>query len=310
MSYAPIALFAFNRPMHLRKCLDSLLSCPEFLSSPLYVFIDGPRNAGERAAVNSVISIVDDLVHPDKRIHVQLRNRGLAKSITTEVSRVLREHQRIIVIEDDLVVHSSILSWFNTGLEELKNEESVFQIGGYQYSIPEFQRRREGTFQRTITTWGWATWMRAWESFDAETVGWQSLLESEEETKRFNASGNYPFNTMLRKLHRGEIDSWGIRWYYSVFKRGGLTLFPPQTLVMNEGMDKTATHNSVGNFKRMVSGPRPKLWCYTAAPSIPSKVGVNRADELAFGKGLRRTNALRNDKIKSALARLGFRRFA
>ena len=31
--------------------------------------------------------------------------------------------------------------------------------------------------------------------------------------------------------------AWDIRWYWTVFSRGGLTLFPPQTLVLNIGAD-------------------------------------------------------------------------
>jgi hypothetical protein len=47
---------------------------------------------------------------------------------------------------------------------------------------------------------------------------------------------------MLEKQIKGKIDSWGIRWYLSVFLQGGLTLYPVQTLVQNIGFDGSGTH--------------------------------------------------------------------
>ena len=42
-SGSPIALFAYNRPHHLAKCLASIAANPEAHETPLYLFLDGPR---------------------------------------------------------------------------------------------------------------------------------------------------------------------------------------------------------------------------------------------------------------------------
>ncbi|NJM21280.1 MAG: hypothetical protein HC907_22480 [Richelia sp. SM1_7_0] len=39
MNYAPIALFVYKRPEHTRQTLESLMQCPEFADSHLYVFV-------------------------------------------------------------------------------------------------------------------------------------------------------------------------------------------------------------------------------------------------------------------------------
>jgi acetyltransferase-like isoleucine patch superfamily enzyme len=47
---------------------------------------------------------------------------------------------------------------------------------------------------------------------------------------------------MLRRQWRGELDSWGIRWYLSVFAQDGLVLWPPRSLVANIGFDGSGAH--------------------------------------------------------------------
>ena len=55
---------------------------------------------------------------------------------------------------------------------------------------------------------------------------------------------------MLKRQMNGEIDSWAIRWYYTVFAHDGLVLFPPRTLVQYGGFDGSGTH---GRLSRHVS---------------------------------------------------------
>jgi hypothetical protein len=47
---------------------------------------------------------------------------------------------------------------------------------------------------------------------------------------------------MLQDQLRGRVDSWGIKWYLSVFLRKGLVLYPRKTMVVHEGWDEKATH--------------------------------------------------------------------
>ena len=44
MKYAPIALFVYNRPKHLKKTLNSLKKNPETRMSTIYIFSDSFKN--------------------------------------------------------------------------------------------------------------------------------------------------------------------------------------------------------------------------------------------------------------------------
>ena len=52
MKYAPIVLFVYKRPEHIRRTVEVLQRCPEFSQSPVYVFCDGPRAPNDAAAVS------------------------------------------------------------------------------------------------------------------------------------------------------------------------------------------------------------------------------------------------------------------
>jgi hypothetical protein len=47
---------------------------------------------------------------------------------------------------------------------------------------------------------------------------------------------------MMKRQIAGEVDSWAIRWYWSVFKSQGYTLFPPVSYVSNIGFDGSGSH--------------------------------------------------------------------
>lgn len=103
-----------------------------------------------------------------------------------------------------------------------------------------------------ITTWGWATWKRAWRHMDETAQGWESLIADRALRRRFNLDGAYDYTTMMVRQMTGARDSWGIRWYWSAFKANALVVYPPQTLVRNCGFDGSGSHGR-GLFRRFGS---------------------------------------------------------
>jgi hypothetical protein len=57
---------------------------------------------------------------------------------------------------------------------------------------------------------------------------------------------------MLEQQRDGEIDTWDVQWYASIFLRKGLTLYPAKSLTVNFGQDGSGTHYSTpGTSKRI-----------------------------------------------------------
>ena len=62
--------------------------------------------------------------------------------------------------------------------------------------------------------------------------------------ERYDLDGSYPYHRMMRGLQRrGRLgDSWGIRWYWSMFRDEGLALYPHRTLTSHLGADGSGTN--------------------------------------------------------------------
>lgn len=308
MAYAPIALFVYKRPEHTQRTIEALKCCPEFAESPVFVFCDGPRQATDEPAVQKTRSVAREALLTHAQFVESPNNKGLGASIIGGVSQLCSQYGRAIVVEDDLVVAPQFLTFMNTGLEHYAEESRVMQISGHMFPIADFQKINEAFFLPFTTSWGWATWVRAWKHFDEHATGWERLEQDPSLRHRFNLSGSFDYFDMLKLQLAGKIDSWAIRWYWSVFMRDGLVLYPPRTLVSNEGFDGSGTHGW-RSARRSMHGHSEMI---AQIPAFPDTVSV-REDELAYvrlsllamrgGVGRRALKALKSaaSKVVTAL---------
>lgn len=242
MDYSPVALFIYNRPEHTRRTLESLLRCEHFNLSPLYIFCDGAKDAVDENRVERARMVARSLAGSRANYVEADTNQGLADSIIAGVNRLCQDHDRVIVVEDDLLVSGHFLDFLNEALIRYENESTVVQVSAYMFPLQSLAQRPEAFFLPFTSSWGWATWRRAWDLFDGKASGWEALRGDRGLRRRFNLEGAYDYYAMMKRQMSGAIDSWAIRWYWSVFKAGGLSLFPPRTLVRNIGFDGSGTH--------------------------------------------------------------------
>lgn len=272
--FAPVALFAYRRVDLLNAVLDSLEACPEFAATDIFVFSDGPKADAARADVEAVRALIRDRLRPNMQIIEAPTNRGLSRSIIGGVTQLCADYGRAIVIEDDLIVSPALLTWFNAALTRFSDEPRIMQVSGHMFNSSGLASREEGVCLPMITSWGWATWDRAWKTFDPEVAGWEVLNGDRAMQRRFNLDGAYPYTNMLRRQMAGEIDSWAIRWNWTLFRNNGLALYPPQSMVANEGMDIGATHRGIGGKLRRALAYR-RLPLRMTAPMLPGCVEVD-----------------------------------
>lgn len=241
---APVALFIYNRPDHTRQTLEALRRNRLADRTPLYVFADGPKptaSAADRDRIAETRDLIRQQTWPGGLTLIASdTNRGLADSIVGGVKQVLGSHDRIIVLEDDIVTSPGFLEYMNHGLELYASESKVMHISGYMYPL---RMRPKGTaFLRILSCWGWATWARAWKHYDPDVEAHCDALDSPEKIRKFNIEGHADFHRQLLDNRSGRIRSWAVKWYASWLRRGGLTLFPTHSLVRNIGHDGTGVH--------------------------------------------------------------------
>jgi hypothetical protein len=238
---SPIALFVFKRPEHTLRALESLVQNIEFIKSPLFIFCDGARHDGEMAQVEETRRLVRNWPHPNKTIFERDRNWGLANSVIEGVTQLCEKFGRVIVVEDDLVVSSMFLNYLNAALKHYVDEPKVMQVSAHMFPV-NIKSEFDAVIMPFVTSWGWATWDRAWKHFDSSLAGYEKLKKDRVLRKKFNLNDAYPYFRMLKRQAKGQVDSWAIRWYSSVFFQNGYVVFPLHSLVQHEGYDESATH--------------------------------------------------------------------
>ncbi len=242
MSFAPLALFVYRRCDHTRATVDALVHNPEAAATDLFVFSDGARDASAEGEVAQVRQYVRQLTgFGSVTVIERSRNLGLAGSIIEGVTQLCTARGRVVVVEDDLVVSRHFLGYMNHALERYADDERVMQVSGYMFPV-SLDKETDALFLPLTTSWGWACWQRSWRHFDARGSGRTTVARDRALRLRFNLDGAYDYAGMLEAQAAGKLDSWAIRWYLSVFLRGGLVLYPARTLVRNLGFDDSGTH--------------------------------------------------------------------
>ena len=278
---APILLFVYNRPAHTRRLVESLLRNAEAAESTLFVYSDAPRDEAARPAVDEVRRYLGSL-RGFARVHVVERseNWGLARNVIDGVTSVLRDSDRVIVLEDDLVLAPYFLRFMNDALETYKDEPRVGHIQACDFtqdpSLPD-------TFLIKWTgSWGWATWSRAWQLFNPDGRALLDELERRRLTRAFDFGGAYRFTRMLRRQVEGRNNSWAIRWNASLFLSDVLSLNVGRSLVQNTGFDGTGTHCGGGGLYAST------LWTKPLPVRRISPVCENLSARRAFARYYRR----------------------
>ena len=282
-TYAPILLFVYNRPEHLKQLIASLQANAEAPQSMLFIYTDAARNKADEEQVNKVREVIR---HIDGFASIEVIERatnwGLARNIIGGVTEQIRRYGRVIVLEDDLVVAPYFLRFMNDALEAYKDEPQVGHIQACDFtqdvSLPD-------TFLIKFTgSWGWATWERAWQHFNPDGQALLNELESRRLTRRFDFNGNYRFTRMLRRQVQGKNNSWAIRWNASLFLKDILSLNVGRSLVQNNGFDGSGTHCGGGNLYSS------QLWMQPLPVQKITPICENEAARAAFARYYHRTN--------------------
>lgn len=264
---APIVIFTYNRPNHLRQVIDALSQNELAPESVLYIYCDGAKplqteeNADRNDATTSArkyfkgtsseyekyLSDIEEnrkvahLATGFKEIHVVERpqNIGLKDNIVGAVTELVNKYGKIITLEDDIITSKGFLRYMNDALEVYKDEEKVMHISAYMYP---HKCKLPDTFFYPVPYpgGGWATWKRAWLYYNDNT---QELYDSwKDKWNQFDILGSDYLSKQLINNQNGSMNTWFIKWYAVLLQQSGLTLYPGKSLTNNIGFDNTATN--------------------------------------------------------------------
>lgn len=251
----PVLLFGFNRPFHTKKTLDSLSNCDGAMKIPLIAFVDGPRRPSEKYKVDNVKKIIESYSGKFKSIEVysSTLNKGCNASIKDGINQAFKSYDKIIVLEDDIIVGENFYNSMDKALKKNENEKRIFQINGFNFNVPKLineQNLNKFFLFRVQFTWGWATWKDRWTLMQNDPLSQDPyyLMESmsNQDRKFFNLDGFYNCWNQVADNIDGSLDNtWDIFWHVFIARNNGLCLTPYFSMTKNIGCDGSGTHCSL-----------------------------------------------------------------
>ena len=238
MDYAPIVIFVYKRLLHTKFTIESILSCEESKNSIVYIFSDAPKVLEDELFVLEVRNYIKSITG-FKQIFIIYRdiNFGLAKNIILGLNDLFEKNDKLIILEDDIVVSKSFLKFMNDALFLYQNEKKIWHISGWNYPIDSSNYQYNSYFLQMSNCWGWATWADRWKYFKKNPSYIMKSWSREMRNSFTLQNANNNFWQQITYNKKNKINTWAIFWYATIFQNNGLCLNPVKTFTENIGND-------------------------------------------------------------------------
>lgn len=238
----PILLLIFNRPDYVKKQLQHLR---KLSPKALYIAADGPRIGNKTDAIDcrnarEMLSLID--WECEIKTHFVQENLGCRLAVSTAIDWFFKYVVQGIIVEDDCIADLSFFTYCQEMLEKYKDNTKIMHISGFN---PLMHATFSTSFSYSIYPfcWGWATWRRAWNTYDVKMSDWSTKRKEYFLESVFNENSAIVYwKKLFDKMYKDKIDTWDYQWVYAILKEKGLCIFPKNNLVSNIGFDKRATH--------------------------------------------------------------------
>ncbi|MBW4513580.1 MAG: glycosyltransferase family 2 protein [Scytonematopsis contorta HA4267-MV1] len=245
-----IALIIFKRPDTTQKVFEVIRKVKP---PKLFVIADAPRKEreGEVEKCEETRAIIDQ-VNWDCEVYKNYSdiNLGCAKRIYSGLSWVFNHVEEAIIVEDDCILDSTFFQFSEELLERYRHDNRITSISAQNVQLGQKRTKYSYYFSRYSHCWGWATWRRAWQTFDFEMKLWEEAKYNNILDDVFTDSLAVSYWTnIFQNTYNRSLDSWAYRWLLSCWLQSGLTIIPDVNLVSNIGFNDDATNTQHKNNK-------------------------------------------------------------
>jgi hypothetical protein len=240
-----IAVFAYNRPSHLKRVL---VSFQDYGIKNFYVFLDGPKNIKDKLIQDDIIFILKNIKYAKIKLIKSKTNLGLAKSIMSGVSRILKKFENIIVIEDDCIPFKNFFNFMASQLKTDYFKKNCAAICSYMFpEISESNSKKLYPLSLNyFISWGWAT----------NRGNWKFFLKKKKNKKIY-----FNFNTHYKKFLKNKTLNkiWTIDFIYHNLNINKKYIYPNYSLIKNIGFDGSGVNSKIDNSLRVVGNKNKKI---------------------------------------------------
>lgn len=239
MDKIAVAIFAYNRPSHLKRVLISIESAN---IKHIHVFIDGAKNFKDQLIQKQILFMLEKNKNIKIKIHRRKKNIGLANSLLRGVDLMSKLYKKFIILEDDVVPYRNFFKFANLNLKKFEKNNDIAAICGYQF--PElnnqYGKKNYSLLAEYFIPWGWATWSNKWIKFRKSL----KKINSKKNNKDVIAS------FFQKKSKKKTI--WSANYILYNINNKNRFLYPKFSLVKNIGFDGSGVNSKVTNFLNVV----------------------------------------------------------
>jgi hypothetical protein len=239
----PILIIIFNRPEATKKILNAVKAIKP---SCIYIAADGPRpgNKNDTILCKKTREIVEKYTQniTVKRLFHNL-NLGCGPAYSTAINWFFKQVESGIILEDDCLPNESFFFFCKDLLKRYKDDERIMSINGTNHAGTWHPGRSDYFYSYFGSSWGWATWRRAWKHFDYDLRLFKTIDKICALKNMFTIKKEYKRKMRNYKLaYEGKISTMSYRWDFAMMINSGLTIVPAKNLIQNIGYGHSATH--------------------------------------------------------------------
>jgi len=237
-----ILFITFNRPKVTRVVFEAIRNARP---PRLYLASDGPRinNAKDLELITQVREIITQIDWPcEIKTLFRDKNLGCKYAVSTAIDWFFDNEERGIILEDDCLPHEDFFGYCEDLLEVYQFDNSVFLISGENISGDRVQIKGDYAFVRYPCIWGWASWSRAWKTYDSEVSLWPSIGTDLVTQSIPNKRSQRFWKRALNDCYHQRIDTWDYQVFFAMLVTKAKCIVPQRNLISNLGFGDDATH--------------------------------------------------------------------
>lgn len=238
-----ILLIGYNRPDLLEIRLQEIELLP---ISKLYVSID----AGDYGTHPKILSTLNLFLEKNLNfktvINLESKNQGLTKHVTKSITRILKEENAVLVLEDDISISHSSYQGFNLGYRMSLDQKHTGVVSGFS-PLSQLTWLRKNYWRPTpyFSVWGWIATRDNWQRYryDLSDINLQVELNNSRSWKRLSS---FQQSVWISRFERAKLDpllTWDTQMQYCSFRYDYSNFVPLFSIVENQGFnDPRAFH--------------------------------------------------------------------
>ncbi len=283
----PVALIFFNRPDTFAKVFESVAAARP---SKLFLIQDGARKnkQGEDVKVLECRKHINIDWECEVYKDYSTENLGCGRRVYTGISKAFEVVDRLVIIEDDIVIGEDMLPFCAEMLERYKDDERIGVISGMNHLGVYNSTPYSYLFSmKGGAIWGWATWKRVWDDMDwdlecAENDYVMTTLSKNTLPQMDGISIAKRIMSKYNSMKRGERQtSWTTQFDATTCKlQHRMNLIPSMNLTSNIGL--IGEHSNSEKLQQLPRGMRRLYFAKTYKFQWPLKHPKYIIDDVVY----------------------------